>query len=415
MFKSGSPRKDQLRPALAFTLSVLSCNLFAQANLATVYTQDFGSTDIAAWTDNSTITGWYGAASGTFSFGHQDVTAAAPSNTGRMYSYECNGDNNQKLGSRSSGTTATLHYGVRLANTSGSAISFLLVEFDWYQFSLAENGSTANTITFSYQQAATVTSLTGGVWTSVAALDFTAPQSSAVAGSSQIQGYPCTETGFNSACITVNIPAGEEIMLRWTDINDANNDHHLGIDNLFVGIATDNSCSFILESGLLNLSAVSVGNDALITWSALTVQNGDSFLIDRSPDGVHFSSVDRKNEGGDPVPGDVYSFLDEFVPASKTTFYRLRHFDLQGNLRDVKLTAMEHSSSEMNYFDGMIQVWPRKPFENLFHAKIYDVSGRVIYSGEHSEAIPISWHRSGIFILEIEETEERFRFCAPER
>jgi len=66
----------------------------------TSYVQDFGTTDISTWTNNSTILGWYTSNS---AFAHENiVTSPVPINNGSFYSYECNGDNNQKLGTRPS-------------------------------------------------------------------------------------------------------------------------------------------------------------------------------------------------------------------------------------------------------------------------------------------------------------------------
>lgn len=200
------------------------------------YFQDFGTIDITSWTNNVTYPGWYMA--GTFQ-SHQDITTAVPSNSGGFYTYECNGNNDQKIGSRASGGSGTLRYGVVLQNTTGSAISHVRVAYKGYQLSLAQNGA-INTIAFDYVVGSTAPAIgaTGG--TAVPALNFTQLQSNATSGSNQVMGYPCTQMTTLSSCITVNIPNNSYILLRWTDVDDAGNDHHMAVDDIDVQFLATN-------------------------------------------------------------------------------------------------------------------------------------------------------------------------------
>jgi hypothetical protein len=101
------------------------------------YSQNFGTTAFATWTDNSTFPGWYAMYHNTAVSGGiltQNVTAAAPSNTGSLYSYQCNGDGNIKLGSRASNTVpgavgTSIKYGVVLRNMSGQAFASVRIAY----------------------------------------------------------------------------------------------------------------------------------------------------------------------------------------------------------------------------------------------------------------------------------------------
>ncbi len=212
-------------------LIALNTILFSQVAVSTgSYFQDFGTTDIMSWTNNVTCPGWY--ETGTFQ-AHLNITAASPSNTGGFYTYECNANNDQKIGTRASGGTGTMKYGVVLQNTTGSTISNIMVSYKGYQLSLAQNGNT-NVITFDYIVGATPPSISAAGGTGVAALNFTQLQSNAASGSAQVMGYPCTQVANITGCITVTIPNNSYILLRWTDVDDSGNDHHMAIDDIDV-------------------------------------------------------------------------------------------------------------------------------------------------------------------------------------
>jgi hypothetical protein len=379
-----------------------------QISLSTTYSETFGTTDLTTWTDNSTVPGWYGAMGGAFVFFHANITTGAPTNTGRMYSYECNSDNNQKLGSRASGGTGTIRYGVRLTNTSGSDIDFLLIEFDWYQFSLAQNGTSANTIAFHYCQAATVTSLTAGTYTAVPALDFSAPMSSGIAGTAQIEGYPCTQGGNKSYCLEVNIPAGEEIMLRWTDIDDANNDHHMGIDQVFIGIATDSTCAFILPVEVVNFNASMESTGVNVSWSTLSEKGNDYFVLERSTDAVNFYSIATIDGAINSSTTINYDYLDENVPQQNLIYYRLRQVDTNGKNHISKTISLALNQASIR-FDGSHVVTQIPGSVENYHLRIYTLNGQLVYDGEHSGNLNLPWSHSGFFVAEIPETASRVK------
>lgn len=251
------------------------------------YFQDFGTIDITSWTNNVTYPGWYMA--GTFQ-SHQDITTAVPSNSGGFYTYECNGNNDQKIGSRASGGSGTLRYGVVLQNTTGSAISHVRVAYKGYQLSLAQNGA-INTIAFDYVVGSTAPAIgaTGG--TAVPALNFTQLQSNTTSGSNQVMGYPCTQMTTLSSCITVNIPNNSYILLRWTDVDDAGNDHHMAVDDIDVQFLATN----------LTVNSATICNTQTAT---LTASGASSYSW--SP-GIGLSATSGSVVSANPSSSTVYT------------------------------------------------------------------------------------------------------------
>ena len=250
------------------TLLVLS-QLMSRAQVAVSsgsYIQNFGTAAVNSWANNTTYPGWYMV--GTFQ-SHLNITTAPPSNTGGFYTYECNNNGDQKIGSRASGGSGTLRYGVVLQNTTGSALSHIRVTYKGYQLSLAQNGAT-NVITFDYIVGTTPPSIGASGGTGVAALNFTQLQSNGSSGSNQVQGYPCTQMANLSACITVNVPNNAYILLRWTDVDDAGNDHHMAIDDVDVQFLATNlsvNSATICSTQNATLTATGATN---YTWSPAT-------------------------------------------------------------------------------------------------------------------------------------------------
>jgi hypothetical protein len=191
-----------------------------------------------------------------------------------------------------SSTTGSIGFGLRFRNNTGSEIKSLVISFTGEEWRSGSGGPTElNQLTFDYRQAASFTDLTTGSYTAVDALTFTAPYVGA-AGSTAI-----TLDGNNSAyrrtltaTVNVSIPAGQEIMLRWSDItNDADYDCALAIDDLSVipkTIASGNEDIYYLKNVLvpypnpvndiLNIDNTTVKADVLeiydITGSRLIIK-----------------------------------------------------------------------------------------------------------------------------------------------
>jgi hypothetical protein len=205
---------------------------------STNYTQDFNTLTSGTWTDNTTLTGWYARTDLTASIATYAANTGATTAAG-LYAFGVLGTNplsDRALGySASNGFTGASgtgkgYMGWRLKNNTGSAISSVTVTWSGEEWRV--NGNAVNqSLVLSYQQASTVTSLITGTWTTTAST-FTSP---IIAGTTALDGNAAANRVANiSVVITVAIPAGEEIMLRWEDLNDVGNDHFLAIDDITV-------------------------------------------------------------------------------------------------------------------------------------------------------------------------------------
>jgi hypothetical protein len=232
------------------------------------YSQNFDSlastttTTTVPWTDNVTLLGWYGSrAVGGPAYTSYRVSGGE-STSGWIYSWGTNGVgalSDRAFGSLSSGTPVTNAIGVRFQNNTANSIGDVTISFagEWWR-----NGGnvslTNNTFYFAYRVGAGLTDLTPGNesgWTPFSSLSYSTPTpGSSTAG--PIDGNaPGNRTLFNSILLTgVTLAPGQELVLRWYDINESGNDMGMGLDDMTVNfsiVPEPSVCALLGLAGLL--------------------------------------------------------------------------------------------------------------------------------------------------------------------
>lgn len=217
-----------------FFLSIFPFSVNAQVVLSSMgnsVSQSFdtlASSPIGAdiqFQNNSTLIGWY-LSRPTYWAGSGTATA------GTVFSFGISTNSAERaLGSLAVNSTGTIYYGMRLRNETGQTVTSLDVSFVGEQWRKANN-SAIQKLVFGYRQGVNLIDLTGA-YTPVTALDFASPVFSATTGTA-LDGNLAANRSLVLATINVSIPPGEEIMLRWADANDLNEDHGLAIDDVTV-------------------------------------------------------------------------------------------------------------------------------------------------------------------------------------
>ena len=196
--------------------------------LDTSYTENFDILPVsgsATWTNNSTIPGWFHARTGT---GTTIVADGGTNTAGNLYSYGTGTATDRALGSIGSGNAAAgnFFWGVRLSNDTGATITSLDVSYTGEQW--RNSAAAAQTVAFSYLVG--TPSVTGSLaefqstGVAVTSLNFTSPITGGTAGA--LNGNAAANRVTISATISgLNIPAGTEIMLRWSDPDHTGTDH----------------------------------------------------------------------------------------------------------------------------------------------------------------------------------------------
>ena len=206
------------------------------------YAQNFDSLATSgtanSWADNVTLLGWY--ASKSIGGATISIYRSDNGNTGALYSYGVAGVNSvadRALGSTSSGTPGTIAYGVRLTNDTAITFTNLSITYTGEQWRNGGNTS-PQTLSFSYRVSSipivNSDAANANSWVSIPSLDFATP--TVGASSTVVDGNAATNRQvFTTVLITgVSVQPSQEIFLRWSDINDAGNDHGFGVDDLTI-------------------------------------------------------------------------------------------------------------------------------------------------------------------------------------
>lgn len=234
-----------LTVVLLFSATILfSVNSSAQFSIEdadTDYTQNFNSlTPAGAWSNNTTLSGWYARTTNTasitaFALGTGTTTSAG------FYSFASTPTSDRALGFvttnayTGSAGSANNYMAWRMVNNTGQAITSVTISYRGEQY--RNNGNTsAHSLLVSYRTGSSLTDVTASGFTSVPALTFTSPVAtgSAAAVDGNVAGMvPLSATIDLSSSPLAD---GSEIMIRWMDLNDANNDHTLAIDDVTVSV-----------------------------------------------------------------------------------------------------------------------------------------------------------------------------------
>jgi hypothetical protein len=241
----------------------------AQINLsAGTYRQDFNTLTSSPsgntnWADDTTLSSWYVSQSHVGSITNYRVSAGSSTGSG-LYSFGASGDTNRALGSMAGGTPVDIAFGVRFTNDTLVIVSNFTVSYT------GEQWRRANTVTqalafYYYIGASPLTNAdakgTAYAWTPVSALDFQSPN--IVGAGTSLDGLAATNRQVFSNLLVTNvlILPGQELFLRWLDLDDSGNDHGLAIDDLAVEFG-------IVSTPLpIPLTIQLVGPQRVLTWS----------------------------------------------------------------------------------------------------------------------------------------------------
>jgi hypothetical protein len=181
---------------------------------------------------------------------HQRLRAGSGnSGTGSFYSFGVNSTTERALGSVSSNTTGTDFIGVRFTNTTGVSLTQFTLSYDGEQW--RDGGAAApnaQSLTFGYKVGAATVQESG--YTTVSALNFTSPVFTNTGGGAAVVGNTAGKTSIGPTTVVIqglSWDPGTDFWLRWSDPNDAGNDHGLAIDNLSFSaqVAVPEASSFL--------------------------------------------------------------------------------------------------------------------------------------------------------------------------
>lgn len=149
---------------------------------------------------------------------------------------------------------------------------------------------------------------------------------------------------------------------------------------------------------------------ALLEWKTQMEFNNSHFNVERSQDGIHFTTIARVNGAGNSNTPRTYTYTDE-SPFSGKSYYRVTQVDFDG-----KNSSAPIRSVEMNCDKATLKVYPNpasnqitiKANKAVTQVNILSTNGQVVmkYQPSLSQAggiftMNIQSVQSGIYILQI--------------
>lgn len=130
-------------------------------------------------------------------------------------------------------------------------------------------------------------------------------------------------------------PTGNETVNTLSGAGGCNNNS--SPCNSYASNGTGSSGDGILVNGagplpveLASFQAFAVGDAVDITWMTATELNSSHFIVERSPDGYHWTSMDNVPAAGFSYSPVNYRSMDH-APLSGTSYYRLLQVDIDGS------------------------------------------------------------------------------------
>lgn len=115
----------------------------------------------------------------------------------------------------------------------------------------------------------------------------------------------------------------------------------------------------LLPVQLGDFTAVKQGTNAAVKWTTFTESNCDHFEVERSYDGISFTTVGNVQAFGTTTDQKNYQFLDPITVNSGIIYYRLRTIDKDGKAAVSKIVSLRINGGSIKDFT----VFPN-PFSN---------------------------------------------------
>lgn len=153
-------------------------------------------------------------------------------------------------------------------------------------------------------------------------------------------------------------------------------------------------------------------NDAHLAWETATELNNAGFDIEKSTDGVHFSSIGFVKGNGNSFTQKTYSFIDNNF--TKTAYYRLNQHDFDGKTTYSSIVSLQKEGK-----GNTVKIYPNpistqsdltiefsEKVENSLNIDVVDVQGRILYKnqsekGIESLKIPVGNFARGMYFLRL--------------
>ncbi|WP_303310141.1 T9SS type A sorting domain-containing protein [Hymenobacter sp. BT730] len=124
----------------------------------------------------------------------------------------------------------------------------------------------------------------------------------------------------------------------------------------------------------------------LLTWATASEKSSESFVVERSLDGISFVAIGQRAGAGSTMSRTEYSFVDAGLPsfATGTVYYRLRQVNTDGTFAYSSVAALQVRTSKASFkasafpnpFDKNVAVEVESIGAGPIVFTVYDVLGK---------------------------------------
>jgi hypothetical protein len=171
----------------------------------------------------------------------------------------------------------------------------------------------------------------------------------------------------------------------------------------------------------ISFTGVALDEKNQLSWATASETNSQFFYVERSDDGINFTTIGRKDGAGTSSQIHYYSF-DDNSPVEGTNYYRLRQVDYNGAMMYSNIVSLDFHRGHMtvtnvkpNPTNGEVNFDFNSPVESTIHVVMTDVTGRIV-KDEYITVKPgttlvntaIDESSAGVYTMII--TEDRYSF-----
>jgi hypothetical protein len=139
-----------------------------------------------------------------------------------------------------------------------------------------------------------------------------------------------------------------------------------------------------------------------LTWSTASENNSQSFDIERSQDGVRFSTIGNVKAKGRAAN---YSFIDN-APLRHTSYYRLKAIDNDRSFEYSKIVSVKNGTTKSNISIYPTAVMDALTVENDGSAvdavTIFNHVGQIMLTVKETNRVDMSQLPSGLYLVQVQ-------------
>ncbi len=145
---------------------------------------------------------------------------------------------------------------------------------------------------------------------------------------------------------------------------------------------------YVLQSNMFGLEATLQEEKVRLSWKVLNNYITNHFIVERSPDGLHFTTIGVVNREETHDPTASYGFTDQTLPPYLSNiYYRVKLVENNGFARYSPILKISCQTSESdavaiypNPAKNDLHLQVNTSADNLLQVMVYDFNGKLIYS-----------------------------------